>query len=117
MARVFFTDDGSADFKKAKAYAKEKWGPAIRDIENTAVKAIVAALEQNPFSGTVPIALADIGMHDYRQSLTSYNMVFHYYDQANDSVYIVMVIPQMRDFPTHLAKRILNAPTIRTTRG
>lgn len=117
MPRVFFTDDGSADLRKAKAYAKEKWGLAVRDSENSAIKAIVAALERNPLSGTVPVALADIGLHDYRQSLTNYNRVFHYYDQADDRVFIVMVIPKMRDFPTHLAKRILNSPTIRAMRG
>lgn len=116
MTRVFFTEDGSADFRKAKVYARLKWGVATRNSENSAVKAIVAALAQNPQSGTVPTALADIGMHDFRQSLTSYNRVFHYYDHASDSVYIVMVIPQMRDFPTHLAKRILNAPTLRSMR-
>lgn len=117
MTRVFFTDDGSADFRKAKAYAKLKWGTATRDSENSAVKAIAATLVHNPLSGVVPTALADIGMHDYRQSLTSYNRVFHYYDQASDSVYIVMVIPQMRDYPTHLAKRILNTPTNRAVRS
>ena len=117
MTRVFFTTDGSDDFRKAKSYAQKKWGVAIRDSENGALKAIVAALEQNPRSGTVPADLADIGMHDYRQSLTKHNRVFHYYDQANDRAYIVMVIPQMRDFPTHLAKRILNTPTIRAMRG
>lgn len=117
MTRVFFTEDGLADFRKAKAYARLKWGAATRDSENSAVKAIVTALEHNPQSGTVPAVLADIGMHEFRQSLTSYNRIFHFYDQTSDSVYIVMVIPQMRDFPAHLAKRILNAPTIRAIRG
>lgn len=110
MTKVFLTDDGIADLRKAKAYAKAKWGPAIREKENNAVKAIVAALEINPLHGTVPTELSDLGMGEYRQSLTGYNRVFHYYDQPNDSVYILMVIPQTRDFPTHLARRMVSPP-------
>jgi plasmid stabilization system protein ParE len=113
MAQVFFTDDGRADFREAKASAMRKWGPVIRDAENNAIKSIVTALKVKPLRGTVPATLAAIGMHDYRQSLTTYNRVFHYYEQASDSVYIVMIIPQMRDFPAHLAKRMLNPPALR----
>lgn len=116
MAQVFFTDDGRADLREAKAHAMRKWGPATRDAENNAIKSIAAALKLNPDGGTVPATLAAIGMHDYRQSLTTYNRVFHYYDQASDSVYIVMIIPQMRDFPAHLAKRMLNPPAVRGMR-
>jgi plasmid stabilization system protein ParE len=110
MTQVFFTDDGKDDLRKAKAYAKTKWGVPTRDIENNAVKAIVAALKTNPYCGKVHPMLAAIGMNDVRESLTTYNRVFHYYDEPNDSVYILMIIPAMRDFVSHFTQRMLNPP-------
>jgi plasmid stabilization system protein ParE len=110
MTQVFFTDDGKDDLRKAKAYAKKKWGVVVRDAENNAVKAIVAALVQNPLYGKVHPLLAEIGITEVRESLTTYNRVFHYYDQPNDSVYILMIIPTMRDFVTHFSQRILSPP-------
>lgn len=112
MAKIFFTDDAKQDLQDIKNYVKKQWSKAIWDKENIVIKNIVDALKANPSKSTVPVLLSQVGMHNYRQILTKHNRIIYYYDQANDNIFLLLIMPQMRDYTNHLFNRMINPPKV-----
>ena len=66
----------------------------------------LAELDSGFLSGTVVQAFADVGIFDYKTSITSHHRILH--RKIDDTLYVYAIAGHQQDFQTLLMKRLFN---------
>ena len=105
--KVVFLRDAEEDLKELRRYivskfSKDTWLETKRQINAT-----VSSLTAFPQSGNIPKELAELGMAQYRQTLSGMNRII--YEVRGDLLYVHIVCDTRRDLRDLLARRLLRA--------
>jgi toxin ParE1/3/4 len=102
---VELTAFAERDLNEIYAYIAEFDSLARADRVLTLLLEAVDSLRQFPDRGSYPLELADIGIHDFRQAVSSpYRIIYRVIDRK---VVILIIVDGRRDMQSLLSRRLL----------
>jgi plasmid stabilization system protein ParE len=105
--KVVFLRDAEEDLKELRRYIVPKFGKETWLETKRRIKATIQSLAAFPQSGHIPDELAELGMTQYRQTLSGMNRLV--YETRGGLLYVHIVCDTRRDLRDLLARRLLRA--------
>jgi len=106
VKKIKFLKFAKADYKEIQSYVVKKFSVLDWNNINDEWKLKIEALVENPSSGSKIRELEGTGFVDFRK--IHHKNVYMIYSWDEKNIYVRMFVPSMRDFRTHLLKRILD---------
>lgn len=103
--KAVLLDDAQTDIRELRQYITRIFGKAAWQDTYTGIKAAVRNTVTFPFSGHIPPELAEIGLSQYRQVLSSMNRII--YEVQGGVLYVHVVCDTRKDLRTLLSRRLL----------
>lgn len=103
--RVVFLAEAEADLKDLRRYVVTSFGKPAWQETLQKIKDSVQTIQAFPHGGSVPDALADLAILQYRQVVSGMNRII--YEARDEVLYIHIVCDTRRDMRTLLARRLL----------
>jgi toxin ParE1/3/4 len=102
---VVILKSAKADLRDLKGYLNKQFGRDVWLESYAKIRVVIDNLKTFPFSGTVPEALEQINLMQYRQVLSGKNRIV--YEVRQSVIYVHLIADSRRDMKTLLMRRLL----------
>lgn len=103
---IVILPDARDDLLSLQSYMLERWNEPLWLKAEDEICQKLAELDRGFLSGTVVQAFADIGIFDYKTTVTSHHRILH--RKIDDTLYIYAIAGHQQDFQTLLMRRLFN---------
>ncbi len=103
---IVILHDARDDLLSLQSYMLERWNEPLWLKAEDEIFQKLAELDSGFLPGTVVQAFADVGIFDYKTSITSHHRILH--RKIDDTLYVYAIAVHQQDFQTLLMKRLFN---------
>ncbi len=103
---IVILPDAREDLLTLQGYMLDRWTEALWLKAEDEIFQKLAELDSGFLSGSVVQAFADVGIFDYKTSVTSHHRILH--RKIDDTLYIYAIAGHQQDFQTLLMRRLFN---------
>ncbi len=104
---IVILPDARDDLMALQNYMLNRWTEALWLKAEDEIFQKLAELDRGFLSGNVVQAFADVGIFDYKTSVTSHHRILH--RKIDDTLYVYAIATHQQDFQTLLMRRLFNA--------
>lgn len=103
--RAVFLQGAEEDLRELRRYIVKSFGEAAWQESYRKIKDAVRTIQTFPQGGSIPDELIDLGLRQYRQSISGMNRII--YEIREEVIYIHIVCDTRRDMRTLLSRRLM----------
>jgi plasmid stabilization system protein ParE len=103
---IVILPDARDDLLSLQGYMLERWNKTLWLKAEDEIFQKLAELDSGFLSGTVVQAFAEVGIFDYKTSITSHHRILH--RKIDDTLYVYAIAGHQQDFQTLLMRRMFN---------
>ena len=103
---IVILPDARDDLVSLQNYMPDRWTEALWLKAEDEIFQKLAELDGGLLSGTVVQAFADVGIFDYKTSVTSHHRILH--RKIDDTLCVYAIAGHQQDFQTLLMRRLLS---------
>ncbi len=104
---IVILPDARDDLMALQNYMLDRWTEALWLKAEDEIFQKLAELDRCFLSGNVVQAFADVGIFDYKTSVTSHHRILH--RKIDETLYVYAIAGHQQDFQTLLMRRLFNA--------
>lgn len=103
---IVILPDAREDLLSVQSYMLDRWSEPLWLKAEDEIFQKLSELDSGFLSGTVAQAFADVGIFDYKTSVTSHHRILH--RKIDDTLYVYAIAGHQQDFQTLLMRRLLS---------